>query len=427
MRRHNDGGAVVEWFVPSHDDIRRENVREWLLWALFSSTLEHASPEWDGEIEEYLDLIEQVLGRKLAEGRGPVKSIRLSFDEVEFAYRPLVWYMANRGARGYQYITHPSQSGIQALCPFSPQHFVFPPRILLWMFSRPGVTPHYSYWFRPGRLSHKRESFVFLHGIGIGLHPYLPMLREIVKADPSRDILLVEFLPVSMRITGPMASRQCTVEAMNDILDSLELRQVVLAAHSYGTFLAAYIVAEPAEDGPVDDPCKDLNDKVVSLVLIDPIPILLHLPTVTYNFLYRSPRRANEWQLWYFASSDADVTRMLRRGFFWEEGCLWREDLERFIGEGSSRRQVSVVIGGADQIIPSAAIREYLSDGSDDWVSNAGPSERWANSDETLQVIWFPNLDHATVFETKERRKVLMRVLDPKPRFTVLSLARYTR
>lgn len=212
-----------------------------------------------------------------------------------------------------------------------------------------------------------------------------------------------------------MPPRRTTLEAINTILEDLDVEKVTLAAHSYGTFLAGHIVSPPPDAESTGDPALTLNRKVASLVLIDPIPLLLHLPTVAHNFLYRSPgtRRANEWQLWYFASRDADVARMLCRCFFWEEGCIWREDLQRFSADGA--RRVSVVLGGGDQIVPSAAVREYLtSDEERAWVRAGGGSERWVSQTGQLEVLWFDGLDHATVFETKERRKMLMRALGPR-------------
>ncbi|KAI0244982.1 hypothetical protein BJV78DRAFT_1287169 [Lactifluus subvellereus] len=48
---------------------------------------------------------------------------------------------------------------------------------------------------------------------------------------------------------------------------------------------------------------------MAATLLIDPIPFLLHYPTVAYNFVYRQPRRANEWQLWYFARARTERER----------------------------------------------------------------------------------------------------------------------
>ncbi|KAF8191601.1 hypothetical protein K438DRAFT_1907036 [Mycena galopus ATCC 62051] len=403
------------WFLPPNSDIKRDNVHEWILWAIFASTPEHASPEWDEELDEYMLIVEKSLGRKLEPGRVPnVKSLRLSFDPIYALHRPLIWYIIVAVVDTFTSAFLLSL-GFKHYTPRRPHFSTFPPRPLLSLLSRPAATPHFPYWYRPPRAGgESKNPILFLHGIGIGLYPYVPLIQEFLRADPTRSLVLVEFLPVSFRMTGPMPPRRTTLEAINTILEDLDISQVTLAAHSYGTFLAGHIVSPPLDTASTGDPALTLSRKVAALVLIDPIPFLLHLPTVAHNFLYRAPGRyrANEWQLWYFASRDADVARVLGRCFFWEEGCIWREDLRRFSAEGG--RRVSVVLGGGDQIVPSAAVREYLtSDEVGEWARAGGGSERWVSRTEQLQVLWFPGLDHATVFETKERRNMLMRALEP--------------
>ncbi|KAJ6606169.1 hypothetical protein DFH09DRAFT_1017115 [Mycena vulgaris] len=403
------------WFQPPNSELKRDNVYEWILWAMFASTPEQASPEWEEEIDEYISIVEKSLGRKLEPGRNPdVKSLRLSFDPIYMLHRPLIWYMIVALVDTLTSVFLLSL-GFKHYSP-RPYFRAFPPRPLLAVFSKPAATPHFPYWYRPPRAGvQSKNPILFLHGIGIGLHPYVPLFREILRADPTQSLLLVEFLPISFRITSPMPPRWTTLAAINTILEDLHIPQVVLAAHSYGTFLAAHILSPPPDAEATGDPALVLNRKVTSLVLVDPIPFLLHLPTVAYNFLYRAPgaRRANEWQLWYFASRDADVARVLGRCFFWEEGCLWRADLRRFSAGG---RRVAVVLGGGDQIVPSAAVRAYLTGDEEEvgeWTRVGAGAERWVNCTGALEVLWFPRLDHAMVFETKERRKLLMRALDP--------------
>lgn len=109
---------------------------------------------------------------------------------------------------------------------------------------------------------------------------------------------------------------------------------------------------------------------------------------------------AAAWQLWYFASRDADVARTLCRAFFWAEGGVWREEVGRFVccagtierscaganpslaepdldprlrsqtasipdqseaGRGTPHgRNMAVFLGGMDQIVPAEAIRRHL-------------------------------------------------------------------
>lgn len=188
-----------------------------------------------------------------------------------------------------------------------------------------------------------------------------------------------------MRISPPPLSREAMLEALTELLDAHGFERVVVAAHSYGTVVAAHVMRDPA-----------LCARVSAWLLIDPIPFLLHLPAVAYNFVYRAPRRANEWQLWYFASRDPDVARALARHFFWAENVLWKEDL---VG-----KDVAVVLSGKDQIVDAAEVRRYLTGEEDAEIEFA-----WRK--DGLEVLYYPELDHSKVFDTKELRRPLVDIV----------------
>lgn len=180
------------------------------------------------------------------------------------------------------------------------------------------------------------------------------------------------------------------------ILAHHSLPPVTLISHSYGTIVTAHLLTSPK-----------LAPRIANILFIDPIPFLLHHPAVAYNFVYRKPKRANEWQLWYFASRDPDIARALSRHFFWSENVLWKEDLQG--------KKVAVSLAGSDQIVDAKEVRRYLvgeaenaGNGEDNGVEEAEKSKemtRWAKDD--LEVLFYPGLDHATVFDTPQRRKGL--------------------
>lgn len=283
-----------------------------------------------------------------------------------------------------------------------------------------------------------------------------------------------------------VAPRLQMLASLNTILESLQStdrigwNRVVFSAHSYGTFIAGWIVrsclASSSVDSDVDD--NSLIDKIAHLVLVDPIPILLSNPSVAFNFLYREPwtttassssrwfpsySAASSWQLWYFASRDADVARTLFRSFFWSEGGMWREEVNAFLrwkGKRSEtsnvksltttyydevddaslashstrialpaqatmnqqRRKMAIVLGGSDQIIPTEAIRRYLT--NEDtwkarWVGKVVDDSRLEILNGTgeeedgspLEVLYDPKLDHAKIFDDKEDMIPLLEVV----------------
>jgi hypothetical protein len=286
-----------------------------------------------------------------------------------------------------------------------------------------------------------------------------------------------------------VAPRPQMLASLNTILESLQStdrigwNRVVFSAHSYGTFIAGWIVrncvASSSGDSDDDDDDDDsLINKIAHLILIDPIPILISNPSVAHNFLYREPwtttatsssnssrwypsySAASSWQLWYFASRDADVARTLFRSFFWFEGGMWREEVVAFLrwrgkrsetGDVKSlattyhdeveddasltpptqattnqqQRKMAVVLGGSDQIIPTEAIRRYLTnedtcktrwvgrvvdDSRLEVLSGTGEEDDRAE-DNQLEVLYDPKLDHAKIFDDKQDMIPLLEVV----------------
>ena len=250
-----------------------------------------------------------------------------------------------------------------------------------------------------------------------------------------------------MHITAPPLARDAMCAAITRILNAHGLRRVVLAGHSYGTVISAFLLRkqwgsidpslnptqtprhESRNGHPVTSDDSRGGDLIAAVLLIDPIPFLLHYPAVAYNFVYRQPRRANEWQLWYFASRDADTARALSRHFFWFDCIFFREDVLGATsggGYGAGGKQgnrrpmpVTVSLAGRDQIVDARAVRAYLTaskdsgeedQGNDGCKGGAGrPPSRWAQ--DGLEVLYFPDLDHATVFDTPRDRAPLLGAL----------------
>lgn len=72
----------------------RDNAADWILWALFSTHQGEYTEEWEEEINEYLDMFAERLGRPLAQGRdAKIQCMRLTLDPVVMCHRPFLWYM----------------------------------------------------------------------------------------------------------------------------------------------------------------------------------------------------------------------------------------------------------------------------------------------------------------------------------------------
>jgi hypothetical protein len=83
-----------KWFRDAPEsEIKRENIREFFLWA-FLNTDKYDSA-YEEELEEYTQEIEKLLGRKFEPGRGSAKCLRLTLDKVEMLHRSLWWYLVS--------------------------------------------------------------------------------------------------------------------------------------------------------------------------------------------------------------------------------------------------------------------------------------------------------------------------------------------
>lgn len=379
------------WFLDADpNDIRRDNVREFLLWAFFERPDGEGLEDEDGEtieeeLEHYLNLLEQRLGRKLEGGRGNVKSLRLTIDGITTTYRSFLWYMvvfivdqATHFAfrwHGFEFYRRPRSSALR----------VFPPRPQELFPGPTSPSSKLSYWHRPHTAEDKLP-VVFFHGIGIGLWTYVRFLAGLHKTESGKGsvgVIAVETLPISFRLTPAIPNKAEFLAQMTTILEYHCWEKFALVSHSYGSVLTTHILHEP-----------NLKHRVPSVVLIDPVTIMLHLPDVAYNFTRRRPKRANEWQLWYFASTDPGVALCLGRHFFWRENILWREDLLGTQSDGRHRRHAAVTLSGRDLIVDTAAVAEYL---GVDLGARAGGVV--AESHNGVEVVMFPKLDHAQVFD----------------------------
>ena len=273
--------------------------------------------------------------------------------------------------------------------------------------------------------------------------------------DPDVGILAIEILPISMRITAPPLDRDTMCAAITRILNAHGLHRVVLAGHSYGTAVSAQLLRrqwgfvdplsnpfttqspqQPTHESTSGNHVINYNagssDLIAATLLIDPIPFLLHHPALAHNFVYRQPRHANEWQLWYFASREPDTARALSRHFFWFECILFREDVlnatsgggrgsTSAAGEQVKKRPmpVTVSLAGRDQIVDARAVHAYLTGGVDleeEEHANRGgkgraglPPSRWEQ--DGLEVLYFAEMDHATVLDTPKDRAPLLGAL----------------
>ncbi|KAK5636950.1 hypothetical protein RRF57_012662 [Xylaria bambusicola] len=409
-------GYLRKWFLGANaSDIQQENVREFLSWAFFDRHPGNETVAELEELDEYVTEIEKRMGHQLQPGRGQAQSLRLTLDKIEVRYRSVIWYFI---VGVVDLLTHLRllRQGFRHYA--QPSHLMIPLRPQSVFATRQSVSK-LSYMYRPHTAKDKLP-LVFLHGIGIGLWPYtqyLSTLNEASIEDGEVGVIALEYLPVSARLTNAPLSQAEFLSEISLILSAHGWDKFVVVGHSYGTVLATHMLKSPS-----------LSPRIQSVILIDPVCILLHLPDVAYNFTRRKPRGANEYLLWYFASMDPGVAHCLGRHFFWKDNIAWKEDLLEIAGqpfnnkgissmnpskEGHARK-VIVCLAELDLIVDTKTVRQYLlNDG--DWISvnniTGKTSDTRTLADTVrvthferngIEVLWFDGLDHAQAFDGTE-------------------------
>lgn len=269
---------------------------------------------------------------------------------------------------------------------------VFPFRLITLSSFRVSSSSTLSYWYRP-HTSRTRKPILFIHGIGIGLYPYVNFLGEINRAqtdssDGQVGVIAIELMPISFRMTGEMPDQGKLCQEIIAILDRHGWDKIVLMSHSYGSVITTNLLK------------GDHSNRIGSVVLADPVTFLLHQPDVAYNFTRRPPQKANEHQLYYFASTDMCVAHTLARHFFWIQNIMWKEDIKD--------RKVTVILSGRDLIVNTHTVGQYLTEderGYERFLTedeSGGDEENWRDRSwkgEGLDVLWFDHCDHAQVFD----------------------------
>lgn len=417
---HDTDNFLSGWFRGANpQDIGRDGLKGFLDWTFWEG---RATEDDADELEEYMQVVEKIAGHRFPEGQGRAKALRLTLDPIEMDVRCLTWYAT---VMLVEHITFARfwVAGFSHRRTSFGGPWVFPPRPATLLAGGRSPAKTLSYWYRP-HTSKTRLPVLFIHGIGIGLAPYVETLEAISKqsevaaddrADGSVGVLAIELLPISSRLTQSIIRREEFIKQVTAILDAHGYDKFVLASHSYGSVFSTYMLTHDV-----------LASRISATVLIDPVTILLHMPDVAFNFTVREPKTANEWQLWYFASKDPGTSHTLGRHFFWNENCLWRSRIKELI-DGGMRFTVS--LASRDLIVATSAVAQYLlhDDVPDPVVAVNGQTHMKLETHKSgaqdaawktkpwggrgLDVLWCEDLDHAQVFDDKRARARLLKAI----------------
>ncbi|TFY64279.1 hypothetical protein EVG20_g5999 [Dentipellis fragilis] len=335
------------WFgrVP-FSQIRRQEMFEWFYWAIFNAklpALDTLPASHRTVLEDTLKMVEMRTGVQIPEGSNPAaRPLRLTLDPVTIAWRPFGFYvfitvanyLARLRLRHKWQVKHYSKHGLDYLLRIPEGYDV-----------KTGPQP-----------------IVFMHGLGLGLLQYMPIISYLMKVLPDTPFLVPLQPHISQQIFHPHflmpKGRKETAEAMRTILEELgwaeagesddvpiqaRAKGVTVISHSNGSYSHAWVL-------------KAYPQLIKRSCFVDPVTFCLWEGDVCYNFLYRRCHNGLQLVMRYFVGMELGVANLLQRNFDWSSNSLWYEE----IPNARDPSRTKFFLGGSDSILHADRVKRYL-------------------------------------------------------------------
>ncbi|KAF9178720.1 hypothetical protein BGZ51_007465 [Haplosporangium sp. Z 767] len=380
------------------EDIGRENMIHWLAWAFWAAPAEEVFelPFAIAELDQMVDTIEEDKKVKFAKGFNPnVECIRLCLDPVVASHRPLVYYgfvwlasflvgllLRILGFTRYDNTTHQIQYNNKP----SPDTKSAPST---------RTPPDIAYWYKPCVDPAIKTPLVFVHGIGLGLVPYIHLI--VAMTSISRPLILIELPYVASRLiqTDCMTPDE-TYFAIERILKTHKHSKATFMGHSFGTMICAAVCRASPATSP--------NSIVDGLILADPICFLTH-HSLARNFAYRAPATATQLVIDLFAAREIGTSWYIMRRFCWSQ-CMFpiawaRRHQKPLLLQGSLSpvlpQKTRVFLSRNDTLLDMTKVATYLK-------TQVGLEGK----DDEDQLVMMEGMDHAQfLLRTKWFSKIL--------------------
>jgi pimeloyl-ACP methyl ester carboxylesterase len=339
---------VSAWFKGApFAELRRGDLEDLMACSFYTRTIEEVRELGHGdELDSLVDTMSEATEFKFPPGTSKYSPMKVGMDPIAWIHRPFVFY---------------------AFTDLSLKAITF-------VAMRSMGFHHYSsgtlrYWYRHGE--GEGSARVFCHGVGLGVTPYMDLLRRL--SHTPGPLFAIELEAIAMRIQRTVPSHNEVAANIRDMLWAWGLPSAHFIGHSFGTAVMAWVLK--------------LHPELVSRAsYLDPLVFLLCNPMMCFKFMYKVPRKAAEKLMHFFVSSELYMANMLSRHFIWHEVLLWEEDLS--LPEGSL-----ILLSGADALVPSHEVRRYM--------NQKAPS--------CTEVLWIDNAFHG---EFLLRPKVLNDLVD---------------
>ena len=228
-----------------------------------------------------------------------------------------------------------------------------------------------SYFHRPARVATPPPPVVLLPGIGIGPAGYLPLLLRVLCADGAAAFLVELPHVAAGRLHGRVPEEAAASAALLSMLATHGEASARWVAHSYGSFVLAWLLRHPAPGAKA---------AVRSAVLLDPAAVLVAFPHVLHGAVYRRalepplaqqalasaagaspPPPASRLQraramarlaAAYAVTKEAHIALAVQRHTFWPSASLWLDELP-------AGCHVTVALSEGDTLLPTREVAAY--------------------------------------------------------------------
>lgn len=296
-------------------DIKHDNIKSFLAWSLYNLSLDALTVTEHGEIDSFITNMENKFNIKFEEGyNASISHVKMTLEDIPYIHRPLILYVF---------------AGLMEIL----SNFVL--LKCLGGFTHLEID-NTKYWFRS--CNNDKPPIILFHGITSGWVFYIRFVYTIAER---RSIILIDVDAIkvkSLNFHFPNAEQVTSI--VEKILQRHQYSKASIIGHSFGSILAAWVI-------------KSRPDIVSHITLLDPVSILLCLPDVAYNFIYRKPSTIVQFLIYFCASRELTISNLLHRNFIWHNNLL---DLH------SLPSNVPVIVGlsGNDEVLNSPVVSKYI-------------------------------------------------------------------
>jgi len=199
-----------------------------------------------------------------------------------------------------------------------------------------------AYYFNPGQQhdddnDEEKIPIVFVHGIGIGLIAYIPLIDQMLQS--GRPMLLPEIPYVSgfrpFQSPNSVLSPAVVSSTMTDMLATHGYLRGTFVGHSYGSVWLSYML-------------KYAPNAIGAVIFLDPICFCLHVPRLTKQFVYHRPDPGTAS---FMVRTDVIINWTIQRSFPWSWIVLFHEQIHV---------PCSIFLSERDMLVPATKVEAYF-------------------------------------------------------------------